>query len=273
MIDLHSHTTASDGENGPLELVHRAREAGVTTLAVTDHDTVVGIAEAEAAGRRLSVRIVPGIELSAFVGAREVHVLGHFIDPRNVRLVEVSALLRVKRRERIVVMVERLAGLGVAVSVERVEALSGGENLGRPHLARALVEAGCAADVADAFRRYLGPGRPAFVERYKLAIEEAIGLVRAAGGTATLAHPGVSKLGEVEVREMRAAGLAGLEVDHSDHRPEQREAWRAVATALDLVPTAGSDYHGETVAPGRRLGTAAMDERDFRRLEARRGIA
>ena len=270
MIDLHSHTTASDGEHPATELVRLASDAGVTTLAVTDHDTVAGVAEAISAAAPLGIRVVPGIELTAFLGEIEIHLLGHFIDASNPDLAAVGARLRLGRRSRMEQMLRNLRGAGVVIEMREVEAAAGSENLRRPHLARVLVDRGLASDISDAFAKYLGRGRVGFAEHPMLVVDEAISLVRGAGGVATVAHPGVSRLDPSMIRQMKADGLGGIEVFHSDHRGAAREQWLSVARDLDLVPTAGSDFHGESVTPGRRLGDVGMDPKDFSRLEARR---
>ena len=270
MIDLHAHTTASDGQHAPAELCRLAHRAGVRTLAVTDHDTTAGIAEATAAGQALGLQLVPGIELSAFLDGREVHVLGHFIDPGDPALCELSNLLRGERRARMVRMIERLGALGVPVTLAEVEAFAGeSKNLGRPHLARALVERGWVGSVKEAFSRFLADGKPACVARAKLPAERAIALIHGAGGAATLAHPGVSRVERMGLTALAQAGLDGVEAHHADHGPSQREKYLAIARDLHLVPTSGSDFHGEAVAPGRKLGTADMPVEALEALRAR----
>jgi 3',5'-nucleoside bisphosphate phosphatase len=271
MIDLHSHTTASDGQHPPAELVRLAWQAGVRHLAVTDHDTVAGIAAARAAGGSLGVEIFSGIELSAFLDGREVHVLGHFIEPANAALAELSIKLRAERRARMVQMVAKLNALGVPVTLSEAEAFSGGENLGRPHLARALVERGWVGNVKEAFDRFLGNGKAAFVDREKLPAARAIALIHGAQGTATLAHPAVSRVERQGVEQLAQAGLDGLEVFHSDHNPSMRAKYLAMAGELRLVATAGSDFHGAAVAPNRKLGTADMSPESLAALRARCG--
>lgn len=269
MIDLHSHTAASDGQHAPAELVRLAHAAGVRQLAVTDHDTVGGLAEAQAAGKALGVEVLPGIELSAVLNGREVHILGHFIDPADQTLRSMSVDLRTERRQRMERMIAKLGQLGLPVTMAEVEAFSGGENLGRPHLARALVERGWVRDVKEAFDRFLGNGKPACVEREKVEATDAIALIHGAGGTATLAHPGVSKVERHELEALAKAGLDGIEAYHSDHNPSVREKFLGIARELELVPTAGSDFHGEAVAPNRHLGSADMNPGELARLRAR----
>ena len=269
MIDLHSHTTASDGEHPPEELIRRAFEAGVRTLSLTDHDTVAGIAAAQLAAKARGMTLIPGIELSAFVNGREVHILGHFVDPLDARLNGLADFLRVEREKRMVEMLAKLAALGMTIPMAEVVAMSGGKNLGRPHLARAMVARGLCVDVKDAFDRFLGNGQPAFVERYELSSKDAIALIHGAKGTATIAHPHVNKLGRDDIALLKSEGLNGIEVYHSDHSLEVRERMLAIAKELDLVPTAGSDFHGEAVVKDRKLGTASMNPDDFAKLKAR----
>ena len=269
-IDLHTHSRASDGEFTPSEVAERARAAGIGVWALCDHDTVAGLAEARQAAERASLRLVPGIELSVFLDAKEIHVLGHFIDPAHPAMRSFEDLLADRRRVRMTQIVERLAALGIRIRPEDIEKWSGGKTLGRPHVARALVEAGAAASVKEAFDRYLGEGRPAYVQRYRLEVDDAVRLVRSAGGTATVAHPGVSKLDRPDLVRLRKAGVDGLEVHHVDHVPSLREKFLRIADELDLVPTAGSDYHGVTVSPDRKLGDVTMPAEDLARLEARR---
>ena len=269
-IDLHSHSRASDGEYPAAEVAARARSAGLSVWALCDHDTVAGLPEAAAAAGRLGLRLVPGIELSAFIDRRELHVLGHFVDPSHPTLREFEDLLASHRRWRMGEIVKRLGALHVTGRAEDIERWSGGKTIGRPHVARAILDAGYVATVREAFDRFIGEGMPAYVPRYRLEVADAVALVRGAGGTATVAHPAVSRLGRHEIVQARAAGVVGLEVHHVDHDPGTRERLLRIAEELGLVPTAGSDYHGETISPERHLGDVTMTEEDLARLEARR---
>ncbi len=269
-IDLHTHSLASDGELPAAEVGARARAAGIGVWALCDHDTVAGLADARAAADAHGIRLVPGIELSTFLDSKEIHVLGHFIDPSHVAMRDFEDFLAGRRRIRMEEIVRKLAGLGIRIRVEDIEKWSGGKTIGRPHVARAMVEAGTVATVKEAFDRFLGEGRPAYVQRYRLEAEDAVRLVRGAGGTATVAHPGVSKLERHDLARLRAIGVEGLEVHHVDHVPSQREKYLRIADELGLVPTAGSDYHGANVAPDRKLGDVTMPAEDLVRLEARR---
>ncbi len=269
MIDLHSHTTASDGQHSPEELLALASAAGVTVLAVTDHDTVAGLAAATAAAKARGMELVPGIELSSFVLGKEAHILGHFLRPEDPDVARFADMLRIEREQRMQQMVEKLRALGFPVRMEDVYAIAKDGHLARPHLARVMVEKGWCVDTKDAFDRFLGDGRPAWVDRYRLDGADAIRLIRNASGTATLAHPGTSKMNKAEIQWLAKAGLGGLEVYHSDHNPSVREKYLALAREFELVPTSGSDFHGEKVAPGRHLGTASMPPELFARLRAR----
>jgi predicted metal-dependent phosphoesterase TrpH len=269
-IDLHSHSIASDGELEPAEVAAHAKAAGVGVWALSDHDTVAGLPAAESAAKGHGIRFVPGIELSAFLGKKEIHVLGHFLDPAHPALRRFEDELAMHRRRRMERIVELLAGLHVKIRVQDIEKWSGGKTIGRPHVARAIVESGHAATVKEAFDRFLGEGKPAYVSRFRLEVADAVSLVRSAGGTATIAHPGVSKVDARAMAKLRAVGVDGLEVHHADHDPGMRERFLRMAEGLDMIPTAGSDYHGEHVAPDRRFGEVTMRADDFARLEARR---
>jgi 3',5'-nucleoside bisphosphate phosphatase len=266
MIDLHSHTTASDGEHSPEALLSLARAAGVTVLAVTDHDTVSGLARAQAAADAEGLGFVPGIEVSATAGGREVHVLGHFVDATESGLAEYTDRLRGERATRMARMVERMGELGFPLTLEEVEKIGGGAHLGRPHLALALLNRGYVSSTKEAFDRFLADGRPG---RFRVSAEEAVRLLHAAGGTATLAHPGPSKVTTPTLQALAASGLDGLEVFHADHVPSQREAFLRTADALGLIPTGCSDYHGARVSPGRKPGGSTTPPEAFARLTAR----
>jgi predicted metal-dependent phosphoesterase TrpH len=250
--DLHAHTTESDGTLSPTRLVELAAREGLAALAVTDHDTLGALPEARAAGARLGVEVVPGVELSvAHPLAGDVHLLGYFVreTPRfGARLAGLRDA-RARRGERIV---EKLRALGVDVAMEDVEKAPA---VGRPHVARALMRKGVVASVQEAFDRYLAEGRPAFVPKEKLDAAEAIGLVHEAGGVAVLAHAGIlpERARGPLVRELAALGLDGLEVLHPKNGPEVRERLKGWCGELRLVETGGSDFHGES-KPDVRLG-------------------
>jgi predicted metal-dependent phosphoesterase TrpH len=269
MIDLHSHTTASDGQHPADELLALAARAGVKTLAVTDHDTVKGLAQAEEAARREGITLVPGIELSADLDGREVHVLGHFVNPNAPTLARIGEELGADRERRMAQMVDKVRALGFPVSMEEVKALAKGAQLGRPHLALLLVDKGYCSSMKNAFDRFLARGKPAFVDRPRMSAEDAIALIHQSGGTATLAHPGTNRISRLDLERLRAWGLDGLEVYHPDHVPSAREKFLGWAQDLGLIATAGSDFHGEKVSPGRPLGAQGMTQDSLEALRAR----
>jgi len=270
VIDLHSHTLHSDGDRSPAQLFAEAKTAGVEVLAVTDHDTVFGLEECRVASEASGVRFVTGIELSCELHGREVHVLGHFIDPRAPALERMASGMLAERRERMERMVALAQRMGFSgVTMERVVAASGGENLGRPHLARALVDCGHAQSMNDAFDRFLRTNGPLWVDRKRLPTEEAIRLVHEAGGTASIAHPGANGISRQELNALAAEGLDGVEAWHPEHPPNQAEAFVRWADELGLVVTAGSDYHGPGVQPDRKLGDRTLPPDRFAALEQR----
>jgi predicted metal-dependent phosphoesterase TrpH len=263
MIDLHAHTTASDGRLSPSELVRRAAEAGVTHLAITDHDTVAGIAEARAAAS--GVTIVPGIEVSTRLATKDLHVLGHFVDPEHPALRAFAAAQLRERRARMERMVENLRRLNIAVELREVEAVAGSDNLCRPHLARVLVQKNVVRDVQDAFSKYLGDGRPGYAPHRTPSAGEAIALIHEAGGVASLAHPQVDGVDRADLEQLRALGLDGLEVFRPDQAAPLHHKWLELARALELLPTGGSDFHGEPT----QLGCEAYDDSAFALWQAR----
>jgi predicted metal-dependent phosphoesterase TrpH len=270
-IDLHSHSLASDGQYPAEEVAARAAAAGLAVWALTDHDSVAALPVARAAAEERGIRFIPGIELSVHLDRREVHILGHFVDPESDALRRFEDLLAENRRVRMGEIIQKLAAAGVALRPAEIEKFSGGKTLGRPHVARAMVERGIVGSVKEAFDRFLGEGRPAYVGRYRLPAPEAIALVRGAGGSATLAHPGVNRIERGDLERLAGWGLVGVEAYHPDHVPSQREKYLKIAADFNLVPTAGSDFHGEAVAPDRKLGMVTMSEAELGMLEARRG--
>ncbi len=256
-VDLHAHTRASDGGDTPDELVEAAATAGLEVLAVTDHDTVEGVAAALEAGARLGVEVLPGCEVTADVDGRVVHLLAYgdgLLAPGALRRVTDVRRGRAERNHAIGHKLEALTGLGH----RHAAALAGGAALSRAHFARALVQRGVAATVAEAFDRYLSNGRPAYVPAPSLPAEQVVALVRGLGGVVVLAHPGRLAAAERErvVAHAIAAGVDGLEVWHCQHDQQAQRHWLATARRHGLLATGGSDYHGAH-KPGVRLGSGA----------------
>ncbi len=269
-IDLHTHSTASDGLLTPTELVQQAHEAGLDLIGLVDHDTTGGLVEAQAAGARQGVAIIPGVEINTDLrGGGEAHVLGYYLSPDDPSLVASLGALRDARERRGERMANRLRDAGFNISWQRVRELAGGA-VGRPHVARALIEAGYARDVSDAFARYLSKGKVGFVPRYKLAPEDAIRIIRAARGVPALAHPGyVPHLEERVLPELVEAGLEGLECYYGQYDDATVTRLLALARRFGLIATGGSDYHGPNMPPTPLGGHHVPPEVATRLWEAR----
>jgi len=266
-IDLHAHSSVSDGTEPPARLVERASAAGLDVVALTDHDTVAGWAEA-AAALPSGLTLVPGIELSCHHGGRSMHLLGYLFDPAAPELAAELAMLRSGRVARAQEMVTRLAGLGVPVTWEMVREIAKGEVVGRPHIAQAMVAAGTIRAMADAFTaEWIGSGGRANVERYALDPFRAVRLIAAAGGVTVLAHPRAGRgeaFGDEVIVALAAAGLTGVEADHPDHAPVDRAHLKKLAERLGLAATGASDDHGEPT--GHRLGCDTTSPDCYRML-------
>jgi predicted metal-dependent phosphoesterase TrpH len=250
-IDLHTHSTASDGTLPPAQVIEAAAACGLKALALTDHDTIGGIPAAREAGKRLGIRVITGVELSAFQDGHEVHVLAlHLsqLDTLHKRLED----LRASRFSRAEQIVEKLNALGIPITLDEVLLQSNGGAVGRPHVARALIARGVVHDFRDAFMRYLGGNGSAFVPKDKLSIEDAIAIAHDAGALAIWAHPGDGGRRE-KLEPLVAAGLDGVEIRHPSHSGEDIKRLQALTDFFGLVPSGGSDWHGATEGP-RRLG-------------------
>jgi hypothetical protein len=274
VIDLHLHTTASDGRLAPADLVAAAHAAGIGTMAVTDHDTVAGVPAAIAAGVAAGVTVIPGIEITAVRDGRDVHVLGYFLETESPELAAFLTRQRADRRRRIVEIAARLNELGVPVALTGLESRSSeqsGESIGRPVIAAALVAAGHVATIAEAFDRYLGEGQAAFVPRTGASPAEVVALIARAGGCAAIAHPGKLKDTDVDafLEGLAADGMPALEVHHPDHDEAAVERFGRLATRLNLIATGGSDFHGPDSGRANALGRVGMSADDFARLAAR----
>ncbi len=245
-IDLHTHTVASDGLLTAEALVALAKDAGVGVLAVADHDSTDSVNAAQAAGTRLGVEVIPAVEINTDVDDSEIHVLGYYIDHRQPWFAEFLQRLRDGRVNRAAKMVEKLNHLGIRVDFARVRAIASGA-VGRPHVARALVETGAVRNTEEAFDKYLGRNGPAYVERMKVSPQDAIQLLRRAGGIPVLAHPGWGVRDEM-IPALVDAGLEGLEVYYPDHTPAMITRYLDVAKQHGLLVTGGTDFHGGDLA-------------------------
>lgn len=275
MIDLHTHTTVSDGKLSPEQLVERAAHDGVTVLGVTDHDTVGGCAAAAAACARAGITFVPGIEITAVLEERDVHVLGYFVDIDSAPLQEFLARQRQHRVDRIREIAERLARHGIALDVEAI--LGPGlsdttRSVGRPWIARALVASGQVASVSEAFDRWLSPGLPGFVPRIGAPPEEVFARIHEAGGLVSFAHPATTKRDE-RLPAYAEAGLDALECYHSDHDEAATAKYLALARALKLAVTGGSDFHADSEHGGGGPGSVSLPPDEFRRFQGLRATS
>lgn len=251
--DLHCHTSASDGLLTPWELVKSAAEKGLKAIGITDHDTLSGWKEADLAGKHFGIDIVRGVELNTDWGGVEVHILGYEMNSQVTLIEDKLSELREARFRRVYSIVEKLQDLGVPIQKAEVEKVTKGESVGRPHIAQVLVNKGVVGSIREAFDHYIGAGAPAYVPRYKITPEEAIVLVRKAGGVAVLAHPGIYSL-DKGIAQWVNAGLQGIEVCHSEHTKEDEKKYRELAKEYGLLMTGGSDFHGEERKPGVHLG-------------------
>ncbi len=243
-IDLHLHSTASDGSYPAETVVAMAEGNGVRILALTDHDSLDGIPAAEERARRSGIRVIPGVELSVSEIGIDVHLLAYGFDPRDKSLVAAIGRYRDSRWERARKMLARLKGLGIRIALEEVEEIAHGGALGRPHVAEALMQGGHVETFQEAFQRYLGHHAPAYVAKQTVALEEAVSVVREAGGVTVLAHPGTLNRDHL-IADWARRGLDGIEVWHSKHSAGDVARYRGIAKEHSLLMTGGSDYHGE----------------------------
>jgi len=261
-IDLHAHTTASDGSLSPTELVRLARDTGLAAVAVTDHDTVDGVAEALAAGREFGFEVVAGVELSTDVRGKTVHILGYFLDHQNAELADKLAWAKRVRNERNAKIVTRFKELGIELTLSEVEAEAGGDVVGRPHFASVLFKKGAVKTIQEAFDVYLDRQGKAYVPKFRFTPEESLGLIRRAGGLPVLAHPGDYKWSPLQLDqaagELCALGLAGIEVYYPSHNPSLVQIYNAIVARRGLLRTGGSDFHGAT-KPDIKLGYGFSD--------------
>ena len=252
-FDLHAHTTASDGTLCPADLVRQAKRVGLSGIAVTDHDTTTGFAEAEAEGRRLGIEVIRGLEINTDAREGEFHFLGYLVDEASEPFQQAIRRAREERWVRACAIVARLQAAGIGVTEDQVLAAANGAPVCRPHIAVALAAAGHAASHQEAFQRYLRGRSPFIVPHTGLTVPEAVAAIRAAGGVPVLSHP--TDLPVEAVLALRPLGLMGVEVNHPDHSPEVAAHWREVARRHGLVATGGSDFHGaDSVEPDRVLG-------------------
>lgn len=275
MIDLHMHSVFSDGSKTPEELVELGASAGLRAMALTDHDTVSGVERFLAAARQKGIQAVSGVEVSAEVDGGTLHMLGYGVDHRNAEFCEQLRWVREGRTERNREIIHKLNRLGIRITEEEVLAAAGEEVIGRPHIAKVLIQKGVVRSKKEAFDRFLARGKPAYAERRRLDVVATIKLIQFAGGLAVIAHPYALKLSPKDLRDfvrtLRDAGLAGIEVYYSEHTPEMTRQYKELAEELGLLMTGGTDYHGDMtpdIALGRGMGNLHVPDAVWERLNS-----
>lgn len=268
-IDLHIHTSASDGRFSPEEIVTKSARLGLTTIAICDHDTVDGITPALESARALpQLRIIPGVEISTFSPGNEVHVLGYFIEFNDPKLKTALANSRNSRRERAKAIIAKLNDLNVHINWHQVQKIAGSGTVGRPHIAQAMLEKGYVTSFKEAFTRYIGLGGPAYIERHKITPIEAVSLIKGINGLPVLAHPLTIKQPEEMIIELKSAGLVGIEVYYDDYTERERNTLAKLASKYNLITTGGSDYHGLDDSAETMLGDANVPQESAEQLIA-----
>jgi predicted metal-dependent phosphoesterase TrpH len=271
MIDLHLHTTASDGRLAPDEVVRRAVGVGIDVLAVTDHDTMDGVAAATREAERLGATIVPGIEITSVLDGRDVHVLAYYIDGCHPALIGLLNEQRQERVERAREIGENLARLGVPIDIDELIGSRPGterRSIARPQIAAALVAAGHAVSVADAFAKWLHDGGPACVPHRGRTPADVVSVIASAGGAASMAHPGTTRRDDI-ISTLVESGLMALEAYHSDHSADEQTRYAEMARRLGLAVTGGSDYHGDDRRRSSFFGVVGLPPHDFTEFRAR----
>lgn len=264
--DLHTHSTASDGTEDPQTVVDLAEQAGLSAIAIADHDTIDGFSQLTP-NSLAGVRVIPALEMSANVGTAEVHILGYFIDARSDYLLDQLAMLQRQRLRRIERFCVRLTDIGVPLTTEEVLAFATGASIGRPHIARAMISRGYVSSVGEAFDLYLAGGRPGFVPRDDVTPESAIDLIHRAGGVAALAHPFTSGDPAMTIKRLLPVGLDALEVEYGAYTESDRSQLRSLAQKARLIATGGSDFHGRDHRSDIPLGSGSVSMQIVHDLE------
>lgn len=266
--DLHLHTTYSDGACSPQELVTKAHQAGLHTIAVTDHDSVGAVGETGQCAKELGMEVIPGVELSACTETKEVHILGYFVDIANPDFLDALIELRERRMKRIGRIVDKLNKMNIPLTMDEVLVNKSGDSVGRPHVANAMVNQGHADSYYQAFNKYLGDGRPAFEKKDCFSPRETIDLIAAAGGLSFLAHPGMA-LGDECVKKLIDQGLDGIEVVHPSHPPEIVQYYRNIVSQYYLLECGGSDFHGGLKNDEHLLGKVSIPQTTVEAMKRR----
>ncbi len=270
MIDLHTHSKASDGVLAPDQLVKLAKEIGLTGISITDHDTIGGIENAILAGQKYSMLIVPGIELSTLWGGSELHILGYFIDFRQELLQEKLRFIQKKRIERVEQIIAKAISLGISINFKELESIAQGDSIGRPHIGQLLIEKGYTRTLEDSFERYLNKDKPLYVERFKLTPAQGINLIIASGGVPVLAHPGLyDNRWQYLIEELKEKGLQGIEVYYPAHSINEIDMLNRLCGEYDLIATGGSDFH-RIAEENNNFGKYGVCLKTIKKLEERK---
>ncbi|NLK35873.1 MAG: PHP domain-containing protein [Gracilibacteraceae bacterium] len=256
--DLHIHTTASDGFLSPEEVVRWAGIKRLAAIGITDHDTVKGISPAKKAALRFGVEVIPGIELSTIFEDEEIHILGYYIDYKTRWFTDILEKIQNSRYERAGKIVDKLNDMGIDITLEQVKGIADEGSMGRPHIARAMIDKGYISNIREAFSEYIGKDRPAYVERYKLSSGEAIDMIKRLGGISVLAHPGLIN-NKTNIEKIIDLGIDGIEVYHTKHDDETVRNSLAIAHSRKLLITGGSDCHGIKLNNEPILGNCSID--------------
>ena len=268
-IDLHIHSSASDGKFSPEDIVRRSAELGLTVIALCDHDSVDGIIPALEAARGFpQIRVIPSVEVSTYAPGSEAHLLGYFIDYTNPELKATLVSLRSSRRERAKRIIAKLKGLDVHIDWQRVQEIAGSGSIGRPHIAQAMLEKGYVTSFKEAFTKYIGFKGPAYVERQKITPAEAVALIIRAGGLPVLAHPLTVNNPKTMIAKLKTAGLVGLEGNYNSYTEDERDSLARLAKKYDLIATGGSDYHGLDDSTETMIGGTYVPEESAEKLIA-----
>lgn len=258
-FDLHVHTNHSDGILNPYQVVELAVQLKLNGIAITDHDTVSGIEDAIVHSLKYdNFKVIPGIEFSSIYNNEEVHILGYFIDYKNPDIINITNELKNARLNRGIEIIKKINSLGMNLTIEEVKEFSGDDYIGRPHIARALIKKGYLSNIQQGFDKYLNRGKPAYVERYKMTIEDTIALIKNSGGISILAHPGLLKDKNI-IQHSILLGIDGIECIHSKHTRNETKLFSKIASSNNLLATGGSDCHGDIVKGSLLLGSCFVD--------------
>lgn len=268
-FDLHVHTNHSDGILSPIQVVDLAIKLQLSGIAITDHDTISGIEDAiERSLKYDNFKVIPGIEFSCVYRYEEVHILGYFIDYKNPNIINVTNKLKLARINRGIDIIKKINELGLNITIEEVKVFSSEDYIGRPHIARALIKNGYSSSIQEAFDKYLNRDKPAYVERYKMIIEDTISLIKDSGGISVLAHPGLLKDKSI-IEHCISLGIDGLECIHSKHSKKDIKLFSEIAASNNLITTGGSDCHGDITGGSLLLGTCFIDINNIPEMKER----